>query len=64
MANIKFGDTEYFTLLNLNDKLKFRDYERLGLENLDKLRADVEMKIEAIHLVYNQEREKLKNEEK
>lgn len=48
--NIKYGDLEYFTLLDLRDKLKYFEYNKLDLLNLDKLKAEVERKIEAIHL--------------
>lgn len=47
---IKFGDIEYFTLLDLNDKLKYYQYDKLDLVNLDRLRSEVERKIAAIHL--------------
>jgi hypothetical protein len=47
---IKYGDIEYFTLLDLRDKLKYFQYDKLDLFNLDRLRSEVEIKIEAIHL--------------
>ena len=50
---IKFGDIEYFTLLDLRDKLKYQQYHKLDLVNLDRLRSEVEIKIEAIHLEHN-----------
>lgn len=53
---IKFGDIEYFTLLDLRDKLKNYYYGRLDLTNLDKLKLEVEMKIEAIHLKHKEEK--------
>jgi hypothetical protein len=48
--DIKYGDIEYFTLLDLRDKLKYFQYDKLDLVNLDKLRIEVAIKIEAIHL--------------
>lgn len=48
--NIKYGDIEYFTLLDLRDKLKYFQYDKLDLINLDRLKSEVEIKIEAIHL--------------
>lgn len=45
---IKFASTEYFTLLDLRDKLKYMDYDKLDLLSLDKLRYEVEIKIKAI----------------
>ena len=47
---IKYGDIEYFTLLDLRDKLKYIQYDKLDLQNLVRLRSEVEIKIEAIHL--------------
>jgi predicted nucleotidyltransferase len=46
---IKYGDIEYFALLELNDRLKDRMLNRLDLVNIDRLRNEVEMKIMAIH---------------
>lgn len=46
---IHYGDIEYFTLLDLRDKLKYFNYDKLDLVNLDRLRAEVERKIEVIH---------------
>lgn len=53
---IKFGDIEYFTLLDLRDKLKYYQYNKLDLVNLDKLRLEVDMKIDAIHLEHKKSR--------
>lgn len=53
MKKIKFGDFNYFILLKLRDELKFRDYDRLGLENLDTLRLEVEELIDTIHKEHN-----------
>lgn len=55
---IKYGDFEYFILLDLNDKLKARDYNKLDLITLDKLRYEVEIKIAQIHAQYKQENKK------
>jgi predicted nucleotidyltransferase len=46
---IKYGSIEYFTLLDLEDKLKSWKYNKLDLLTLDTLRAEVEMKIKAIN---------------
>jgi len=46
---IKFGDVEYFELLELRDRLKYFRYDRLDLSGLDRLRSELEFKIEAIH---------------
>ena len=51
---IKYGDIEYFTLLDLRDKLKYDHYDRLDLTKLDVLRSEVEIKIEAIHLAHKE----------
>jgi len=58
---IKFGSFEYFVLLDLRDKLKYRDYDRLDLITIDKLRNEVEIKIAQIHLVEDKERNAKKN---
>ncbi len=47
---IKFGDIAYFTLLDLQDKLRYRDYGKLGLDNLDSLRKEIDDKVKQIHL--------------
>jgi len=47
---IKFGDINYFTLINLQDKLKYVAYDKLDLNYLDKLRMEVDIKVEQIHL--------------
>ena len=49
---IKFGDIEYFALLELNDRLKDRMLNRLDLVNVDRLRNEVELKIMAINRMY------------
>jgi len=59
---IKFGDIEYFTLLDLESKLKRWDYNKLGLTTLDKLRHEVDVKIKAIHLQDQQRREEEKKQ--
>ncbi len=46
---IKYGSIEYFELLSFNDKLKSRHLDKLDLLNLDKLRYEVQIKIEAIN---------------
>lgn len=45
---IKFGDIEHFTLLDLQDFLNKRSLNKLGLEKLDALRYEVSVKAEAI----------------
>lgn len=47
---IKFGSIEYFTLLDLQSKLKYRAYDKLDLEQLNRLRYEVEVKIKSIEL--------------
>lgn len=54
---IKYGDIEYFALLELNDRLKDRMLNRLDLVNIDRLRNEVEMKIMAIHEAEKQRKE-------
>lgn len=50
MAKIEYGTIEYFSLLDLSDRLKAWKWDKLDLQNLDKLRLEVEQKIAAIHL--------------
>lgn len=52
---IRYGDIEYFTLLELNDKLKYRSYDRLDLLYLDRLRNEVESKINEINSEYKKQ---------
>ena len=47
---IKFGSIEYFELLTFRDKLKSFRLNKLDLNYLDKLRMEVDLKIEEIHL--------------
>ena len=47
---IKYGSTQYFGLLDFQDKINYRGYEKFDLVTLDKLRAEVEIKIKAINL--------------
>jgi len=54
---IKFGDTEYFTLLDLRDKLKYQAYSKLDLINLDKLYNEIIIKIAQIEYQYNNDKE-------
>lgn len=54
---IKFGDISYFVLLDLQSKLKFRDYGKLGLDNLDVLRKEIDDKVEQIHLEHKKYKE-------
>jgi hypothetical protein len=46
---IKFGDIEYFELLTLRDALRGYRYQQLGLENLNKLAAEIDVLIEVIN---------------
>lgn len=57
---IKFGDIEYFTLLELQSRLKFLGYNKLDLLCLDKLRYEVEVKIKAINLAEDLRRQEAK----
>lgn len=53
---IKYGDIEYFALLELNDRLKDRMLNRLDLVNVDRLRNEIEMKILEINNKYKTEK--------
>lgn len=55
---VKYGSIEYFELLGFSNKLKNRHLDKLDLVNLDRLRDEVIMKIEAIKL---QENERIAN---
>jgi len=59
---IEFGSLEYFELLGLQDKLKGYRLDGLELENLDRLRSEIERKVEAIHLVRKQQIESKRHE--
>lgn len=50
MGKIEYGTVEYFTLLDLSDRLKAWKYDKLDLQNLNKLRFEIEQKIAAIQL--------------
>lgn len=52
---IKYGDIEYFALLELNYRLKDRMLNRLDLVNIDRLRNEVELKIMAINKAYKKD---------
>lgn len=56
MNNIKFGSTEYFELIALQDQLKSRSFDKLGLINLERLRFEVDMGIKKIDLLETQRR--------
>lgn len=51
---IQYGSIEYFELLSFNDKLKSRHLDKLDLVNLDKLRFEVQVRIEAINEIAKQ----------
>ncbi len=57
MSMIKYGSIEYFELLSFNDKLKSRHLDKLDLQNLDRLRFEVQIKIEAINETAKSKRE-------
>lgn len=57
---IKFGDIEYFTLLEFQRKLMYVGYDKLDLACLDKLRNEIAIKIERINLDDKERREKEK----
>ncbi len=40
---------EYFTLLKLQSELRFFDFDKLDLINLDRLRDEIDIKIESIN---------------
>lgn len=52
---IKYGSIEYFALLNLQDRLKLWSYDKLNLVYLDKLRAEIDMKMKAINFEYTEQ---------
>lgn len=58
MSKIKYGSVEYFTLLDLNERLQAWKYDKLDLLNLDKLRSEVEMKIAKITAIHQEAKEK------
>lgn len=47
---IEFGSTQYFGLLDFQDKLRCRSFDKFGLESLDKLRYEVHIKIKSIEM--------------
>lgn len=47
---IKSGSIEYFELLTFRDSLKSWRLNKLDLNYLDKLKMEVDLKIEEIHL--------------
>lgn len=47
--DIKYGSIEYFTLLGLRDELNYTSLNKLGLQNLDKLKFEIDVKIAAIN---------------
>jgi len=55
---IKYGDIEYFTLLDLQDNLQSRRYDKLDLSMLDKLRNEIDLKIRRIELEHTNNHEK------
>lgn len=48
-SRMQFGSIEYYALLELRDRLNKSEYAGLGLQNLDRLRFEVDAKIESIH---------------
>lgn len=56
MNKIKFGSIEYFTLRTLQDKLRSRTYDQLGLINLDKLRDEIDNNVKVIDLKESERR--------
>lgn len=46
---IEFGSIEYFELLSFQDRLKGFGLNKLDLQYLDKLRMEVELKVQAIN---------------
>jgi len=59
---IQFGSIEYFELLSFMDKLKNRHLDKLDLVSLDKLRFEVQLKIDQINEIENKRREQLKKQ--
>jgi len=46
---IKYGSIEYFMMLDFRDRLKYRNLDKLDLEYLDRLRGEIDSKIEVIN---------------
>jgi hypothetical protein len=46
---IKVGSIEYYALIDLRDNLNKREYNSLGLLNLDRLKFEVQQTIDSIH---------------
>jgi len=46
---IKYGDVEYFELVELRERLSYFRYDRLDLISLDRLRSELDFKIAAIN---------------
>lgn len=53
---IQYGSIEYFQLLSFHDKLKSYHLDKLDLLNLDRLRTEMALKIEAINETENKRR--------
>lgn len=55
---IEYGSIEYFELLSLEQYLNGYRLDLLDLENLDRLRAEVERKIKAANMLHNERNKK------
>ncbi len=53
MGMIKFASMEYFTLLKLQSELRAFDFDRLDLINLDRLRDEIDIKVESINRLHD-----------
>jgi len=52
---IKYGSFEYFSLLELRKNINSLQLDKLGLDSLDKLRFEVDLKIKASEADYNEQ---------
>lgn len=58
---IKYGSIEYFMMLDFRDKLKYKNYDRLDLEYLDRLRGEIDSNIAKIHYKETKRIEEIKD---
>lgn len=60
---IKYGSMEYFRLLELKRDISGFGVDKLGLENIDKLRMEVDIKLKASENEYHNDLRKSRTEE-
>jgi len=58
---IKYGSSEYFLLLDFRDKLRYKNYDRLDLEYLDRLRGEIDSNIAKINYKETKRIEEIKD---